>query len=294
MSKSKIAMLADVLVHYNSLNHEYCDMALDKSLPRWAQQATNCTQLKLDKYYNLTDTSFMYHLATLLHPSNCEAYMKRLGWKPEWIAEACQIALDTWNEHYKPADYKNGEDDASSQSQFGYSVNEVYSSFAEANDRPVDPVIDFTEGKPILECSKTGRSKPVNPLNWWYAKRLAGEEHEGLTQMALDVLTAPASSIEVEHMFSFSTATLGAYSHADLVPMGILAKAHKKAHKCMQANARAKAANAKVKAVEAEAEVITTEQEQLEDEVMEGGEMEDDEDVLEPSSKVEDIDLEDD
>ncbi|KAG8729673.1 hypothetical protein FRC11_008239 [Ceratobasidium sp. 423] len=241
-------------------------------------------------------------------------------WKPEWITKAHQIALNTWNEHYKPADYENGEDDASSQSQFGYSVSnqssthfvmdhllksfefqngksfadEVYSSFAEANDRPVDPVINFTEGKPILECSKMGRSKPINPLNWWYAKHLAEEEHEGLTWMALDVLTTPASSVEVEHAFSFSTATLGAYSHADLVPTGILAKAHKKAHECMQANAQAKATNAKVKAAEAEAEVIAAKQEQLEDEVTEGGEMEDDEDVLEPSSKVEDIDLEDD
>jgi hypothetical protein len=49
-------------------------------------------------------------------------------------------------------------------------------------------------GKPIIERTKSGRSKPVNPLNWWYAQRLAGDEHDRLTQMALDVLTAPGKS----------------------------------------------------------------------------------------------------
>ncbi|KAG8709187.1 hypothetical protein FRC11_005806 [Ceratobasidium sp. 423] len=256
MSKSKIPMLVDIIVHYDSLNHKYCDMVLDKSLPHWAQQSANCAWLKLDKYYNLTNTSYMYHLAMILHPSNHEAYMKRLSWKPEWIAEAHKITLGTWEEHYKPADYEHGGDDASLQSQFGYLsfVDEVYGSFTEENDKPVDPVIDFIEGKPILECLKTGRSKPVNPLNWWYVKWLAGEEHDRLTQMALDILTAPA-------------------------------KAHRKARKCTQANAQAKATNAKAKVAEAEA--------MSEDEVMEGRETEDDKDVLEPSSDVEDIDLED-
>ncbi|KAG8723839.1 hypothetical protein FRC11_002284, partial [Ceratobasidium sp. 423] len=55
------------------------------------------------------------------------------------------------------------------------------------------------------------------------------------------------------------------------------------------------AAAAKAKAAIAEAEAIATEQEQLEDEAKENGGSEyDDEDVLELSSEVEDIDLEDD
>ncbi|KAG8679592.1 hypothetical protein FRC11_003536 [Ceratobasidium sp. 423] len=220
------------------------------------------------------------------------------------------ITQNTWEQHYKLDDYDNGND-TTSQSQFGYSTfaDQVYSSFAEENDKPVDPVTDFVEGKPILECLKSGKSKPVNPLNWWYAKRLAGEEHDGLTQMALDILTALASSVEVECAFSFvsslvskcrhrmsaytiqSTATLGAYSHADLVPVGILEKGHRKAREHNQANAQAKATKAKAKAAAAEVEVIAAEQEQLG--AKDGGD-ESDKDVLELSSEVEDIDLKDD
>ncbi|KAG8737891.1 hypothetical protein FRC11_001783 [Ceratobasidium sp. 423] len=141
--------------------------------------------------------------------------------------EARLIALNTWEQYYKPEDYDNG-DETASQSQFGYLTftEEVYGSFAEENDRPIDPVMDFVD---------------------------------------------------------------------DLVPTGVLAKGHRKACKRNQANAQAKAAAAKAKAAIAEAEAIAAEQEQSEDEAKENGGSEyDNEDVLELSSEVEDINLEDD
>ncbi|KAG8687255.1 hypothetical protein FRC11_007521 [Ceratobasidium sp. 423] len=198
LSKSNVPMLADILVHFDGLNQLYCNMANDKSIPVWGRQGANRARLKLDKYYSMTDTSIMYCLAVVLHPSNRLAYLKRLGWQETWVEEARSIALNTWEQYYKPEDYNNG-DDTSSQSQFGYSTfaEEVYGSFAEENDKPIDPVTDFVD--------------------------------------------------------------------------------------------------AKAKAATAEAEAIAAEQEWLEDEVQENeGSEYDDEDVLEPSSEVEDIDLEDD
>jgi hypothetical protein len=84
-----------------------------------------------------------------------------------------------------------------------------------------------------------------------------------------------------------STASLGAYSRADLVPAGILAKAHRKAREQAQANARAKAAEAKMKAAAAEAEALAAEE--LEPHGMDGDES-DDEDILQPSSDAEEDD----
>ncbi|CUA70752.1 timeless [Rhizoctonia solani] len=331
MSRSAIPMLADVLVHYDSLNHEYCNMAKDKNLPHWGNLAANRARLKLDKYYNLSDSSLLFRLALGLHPSNRTTYPRKVGWKPNWIDELEEITINTWEEHYKPDGYENGEDETASQSQFGYSsfADDVYASFAEEADKPTHPVTDFLQGmsalstqilkltsisgKPIIERSASGKSKPVNPLNWWYGQRLAGEEHHGLTQMALDVLTTPASSVDVERAFSFvshlvskrrhsmsaytiqTMATLGAYSHADLVPAGLLAKAHRKAWEQTQANARAKVTDARAKAAAAEAEAIAAEQDQSEGGDTEGETSEaDDEDVLQLSSEVEDVDLEDD
>jgi hypothetical protein len=120
-----------------------------------------------------------------------------------------------------------------------------------------------------------------------------------------------ASSVEVERAFLFvshmvskhchrmlpytvqTTATLGAYLQADLVPAGILAKVYQKACERTQANAQAKAAKAKAKAAEAEAQAIAAEQ--LDDDVVDNNASnDDDDDVLQASSDIEDIDLEDD
>lgn len=46
-------------------------------------------------------------------------------------------------------------------------------------------------GEGIFDRSDSGKSIPVNPLAWWHAQRLAGKEHDGLTQMAIDVLSTP-------------------------------------------------------------------------------------------------------
>jgi hypothetical protein len=39
--------------------------------------------------------------------------------------------------------------------------------------------------------SFTDDGGPVNPLNWWMQQQHAGNTHEGLLQMALDVLSCP-------------------------------------------------------------------------------------------------------
>ncbi|KAA1112383.1 hypothetical protein PGTUg99_014835 [Puccinia graminis f. sp. tritici] len=44
---------------------------------------------------------------------------------------------------------------------------------------------------------------PVNPLKWWMRQRRAGNTHGGLLQMALDVLSCPATTVDVERSFSF-------------------------------------------------------------------------------------------
>ncbi|KAG8730053.1 hypothetical protein FRC11_007494 [Ceratobasidium sp. 423] len=312
MSKSHIPMLADILVHFDSLNGEFCTMALDTSLPLWVQEAANHTGQVLNKYYAITETLIMYQLAILLHPSNHEAYLRHLSWPDEWIESAHQALMTTWETYYKPEGYDNGADDTSSQSQFGYLsfMDEVYGSLAEESERALDPVTAFIEGKPVIERTKLGKSKPVNLLNWWYTQRLVGEEHNRLTQMALDILTTPvASSVEVERAFLFvsnlvskrqhsmsaftiqAMATLGVYSCADLVPSSVLEKAHRKACEQNQANAWAKVAKAKAKAAVTEAKALATEQDRSEDEQTKGEETEDNEDVLHMSSDIKDADI---
>jgi hypothetical protein len=79
-----------------------------------------------------------------------------------------------------------------------------------------------------------------------------------------------------------SMATLGAYAQADLVPSGLLAKAHKQAKEKAQADACAKVAKAKMQAAVVEAEALAVEEEKA-DEL--DGESCNDGDMLELSSR---------
>ncbi|KAG8690647.1 hypothetical protein FRC11_010143 [Ceratobasidium sp. 423] len=176
------------------------------------------------------------------------------------------------------------------QSNFDYStyMDEVFRSLVEEQDKPVDPITAFVKDKIVIKQWKSRSKCPVNPLAWWYAQHVARHEHDRLTQMAINILSTPASSIEVKHAFSFTTATLGAYSHVDLVLLGILVTAHKKVHEQAQAKAQAKAAEAKAQAAAAEAEALATEEGEKgrdEEEEAEEEDDQDDQDVLMPSSE---------
>ncbi|KAG8728343.1 hypothetical protein FRC11_011290 [Ceratobasidium sp. 423] len=252
-------------------------MATDKSLELWAQQAANHARLKLNKYYQATDSSHLYRmairkykafrlshkfanagvfsLAKVLHPSMQMAYLEKAKWQKEWMDQAHNITTNCWNQHYKLENYETMEDNAL-QSNFGYLsyMDEIFDSIAAKQDKTLDPVNMFIKDKIIIERTKTGKKLPVNPLAWWHAKRIVGEHHDGLTQMAIDVLSTP----------------------------GILDAAHKKACEEAQAKAQARAAKAKAQPAVAEAEAITAEETPTE-----GSGDEDDEDVLGPSSDAE-------
>ncbi|KNE90631.1 hypothetical protein PSTG_15949 [Puccinia striiformis f. sp. tritici PST-78] len=59
--------------------------------------------LKLtNKYYSLTDTSPLYRIAIVLHPSFRNEYFKLANWEPEWISEAIRLTRDMWISTYKP------------------------------------------------------------------------------------------------------------------------------------------------------------------------------------------------
>ncbi|KNF02575.1 hypothetical protein PSTG_04174 [Puccinia striiformis f. sp. tritici PST-78] len=59
--------------------------------------------LKLtNKCYSLTDTSPLYRIAIVLHPSFRDEYFKLANWEPEWISEAIRLTRDMWISTYKP------------------------------------------------------------------------------------------------------------------------------------------------------------------------------------------------
>ncbi|KNF05372.1 hypothetical protein PSTG_01585 [Puccinia striiformis f. sp. tritici PST-78] len=56
----------------------------------------------MNKYYSLADSSPLYWIVIVLHPSFWDKYFKPVGWEPKWISKAIQLTRDMWVSVYKP------------------------------------------------------------------------------------------------------------------------------------------------------------------------------------------------
>ncbi|CAE6449547.1 unnamed protein product [Rhizoctonia solani] len=216
-----------------------------------------------------SDESGLYRGALLTHPSFRLHYLTDAEWPGDWAEEAVNILRDGWERHYKPATVPTNNTDTRSDVSHSSYLDQVCARLdGMSGVKETNPVTRFVNAMPVFDRTESGRSIPVDPLAWWYSQRLAGEEHDGLTQMAIDIHTTPATSIDVERAFSFvsamvskcrhklgaltiqASASLGAYSRADLIKPGCLKKV-------LKLKAKKKAEEAKrLAAAEAEAIVI--------------------------------------
>ncbi|OAV96872.1 hypothetical protein PTTG_09624, partial [Puccinia triticina 1-1 BBBD Race 1] len=154
-----------------------------------------------NKYYTLTDCSPLYWVAMILHPSFKDEYFKLAKWQPEWIEEAIRLTREMWEAHYKPTPQTSESQQAHPgiKPAKGILAGLIAASEARGGNTLVDPIHMWLAGGLTL----TNEGQPVNPLKWWLQKRCAGNDHGGLVEMALDVLSCPATTVDVEQLFSF-------------------------------------------------------------------------------------------
>ncbi|QRV85422.1 hAT family dimerization protein [Ceratobasidium sp. AG-Ba] len=118
-------------------------------------------------------------------------------------------------------------------------MDHVLSMFADVEASKIDPIHSFVHTTSVFNVVG-GKQAVFNPLAWWSAQHAAGNKEHGLTQMALDILSMPAWSIDVQCMFLFAgsimskhchnvapytvqvTALLGSHLKAGLVKLGTL------------------------------------------------------------------------
>ncbi|KNF06670.1 hypothetical protein PSTG_00545 [Puccinia striiformis f. sp. tritici PST-78] len=154
-----------------------------------------------NKYYTLTDCSPLYCVAMFLHPSFKDEYFKLAKWKPEWIIESVRLAREMWENHYKvsppPAPSKSSKHRPKPHTGILASLSGA--SEARTGTMSTDPLSIWLAGGLTLDSE----GQPVNPLKWWIQQGRAGNTHGGLLQMALDVLSCPATTVDVERSFNF-------------------------------------------------------------------------------------------
>ncbi|QRW07691.1 DNA polymerase [Ceratobasidium sp. AG-Ba] len=219
LSRAGVPLLADVVLHFDSLEYEYTNIASDSDQPAYMRAGAQRARTVLNKYYEMTDQSHLYRAAILLHPSMRRQYLTLAEWP---LCPSPDVRTGT--------------------SQFGYSsyMSRMYSNLADQTQSVTCPVQSFVNAPPTIEYGEQNEPIFRNPIQWWYNQRLGGNEWDGLAQMALDVLSTPATSVDVERAFSYvgsvvskrrhnlkpysiqATSTLGSYSKANLVKKGCL------------------------------------------------------------------------
>ncbi|KDQ19703.1 hypothetical protein BOTBODRAFT_170759 [Botryobasidium botryosum FD-172 SS1] len=190
MSESNTCLITDVIPLIDALHDSLVNVAADASKYRAIHHAAQRGISALNKYYSLTDESYLSQFVLLLHPMFKMEYMQDQEWEQDWIDRAVTLLRETWQTKYAPTP----------------------SPTMPSASTPT-PATDFTAGDQL----ETYLSEPVlnviDPLAYWNEKRLSGACPE-LAQMALDYLTIPATSVDVERAFSFGCHTVSLYRHS--------------------------------------------------------------------------------
>ena len=151
--------------------------------------AINLGWKKLDKYYNLSDSTPAYRAAIVVHPAKKMAWFEN-KWKeqhPQWIDDARDAVHSLYLEYLS-----RHADEAllSNQPAKELSEFELYNRIEDEHS-----LTDDFERYLREERAPEG----TNPLTWWRANQ---HRYPILRHMALDLLAAPASSAADERTFS--------------------------------------------------------------------------------------------
>ena len=146
---------------------------------------------KLNKYYNKTDSSHeIYAASTLLHPGHRKAYFDDQWTSKESRALKTKMITNikkVWEEEYRgqipsmPEQPQEEEDILDRH----YKKPRLAAS--------ADPFTTFITGSKV----EFAKGNDAGLITWWMRP-----ENEALRQMALDLISIPAMSVEVERLFS--------------------------------------------------------------------------------------------
>ncbi|KAJ3002262.1 hypothetical protein NUW54_g5941 [Trametes sanguinea] len=188
--------------------------------------ALSLAKTTLSKYYNLTDSADIYRIAMVLHPRYKTAYFKKLNWTRAWIDGARRLVRAEFDRVYA---HQDDSDDSESDDGFNGSQTRSADSDSDSDssgssqssknktrdaDAPESDSGNIFDQIPDLFCGSKRRTSEVdeldaylkaepeditNPFQWWYRRRRV---YPRLARMAMDYLSIPATSVDVERVFS--------------------------------------------------------------------------------------------
>jgi hAT family C-terminal dimerisation region len=157
---------------------------------------------KLRKYYELTDEAHsIYAAAILLHPSHRKQYFDHhwTGDEQQWKDLMIQNVKKIWQEEYKPLLLPTDEQSKQQPLRQQPSILEQYLRQAQVSQVIDDEFDAYINGPPTIFAT------PHDCIPWL---RSQSNPWPGITQHALDLLSIPAMSAELERVFSQAKLTV--------------------------------------------------------------------------------------
>ncbi|KAJ3505977.1 hypothetical protein NMY22_g17397 [Coprinellus aureogranulatus] len=209
LSSSKKPLVHEVIPIIDTLTTFFDETIDDTMLHPTVRHAALRGLRMLNKYYSKTDESNVYRIAMMLHPHYKLDYFTKAGWEASWIAEARRIITAEWVEHYKrevPSVTTTASTSSASTSNDRFAdIRERFNFHRTATATTVDPLEEWFATPPVSTRVK------IDPIKYWSDMKLGGHP---LAQMALDYLSVPATSTDVERAFSRGGLTVSKLRHS--------------------------------------------------------------------------------
>ncbi|KIY61256.1 hypothetical protein CYLTODRAFT_460015 [Cylindrobasidium torrendii FP15055 ss-10] len=210
MSRTEVSLIWHVIPVYDVYIDELDAKLLDHSLLKVTRAVAARMRTVALKYYSKTDDNRVMRIAMIMVPFYKTGYFVDHGWEAEWIAIALDLVRHEWQNRYKKGitantPSTNNVDTASTtRNRFAEIASKSYGTSSHGSD--------------ALECylETPALSSAVDPIAYWAASLDKPDRHGvivrtgmgQLSKMALDYLSIPATSVDIERMFSHAGQTV--------------------------------------------------------------------------------------
>jgi hypothetical protein len=185
-----LARFEEQLQNYEAVDHNAHGEAPEDHLAINLRAAL----VKANAYYTKLDDSPAYYAATILHPRYKTFCDSAWAEKPEWISANNPNFNVLWagynatpKPRVRPQQATGDLDDA---------IDSLCNPASAPTDRDEDEYIRWKRCEPVAEKDS---ASALDPIQYWIGLE---DRYPNLSQLALDVLSIPASSCECERMFS--------------------------------------------------------------------------------------------
>ncbi|GBE82287.1 putative AC9 transposase [Sparassis crispa] len=187
--------LVTVIPATDHINKRLTTESLDKTLNIAIHTLLGLAKKTLNKYYTLTDSSEVYRIAMVLHPRHKLSYFKQAKWEQSWINTTEELVREEFRCSYSMSGDKESGGGMQSPEQLANIKNKNHNIF---DHIPALVAPKHSELQNELDAYLSTDPEYVeNFLTWWHRVCVT---YPRLSRMALDYLTIPATSVNVERI----------------------------------------------------------------------------------------------